>query len=81
MPVGPSKRKLVEINRQFQIKKIKYYHEFAGPNGYDQSISCYTELGNIYKNANKNDQPIIRVFYIEATTLIDEMKKWRDDRY
>jgi hypothetical protein len=62
-----------------RLNKIKYYHEHAGANGYSQAKFYYDELGKIYKKANRNDAPIIHIFYKEATTLMDEMKKLSDD--
>lgn len=62
-----------------RLDKIKYYHEHAGPNGYSQAMFYYNELGKIYTKANKNDAPIIHIFYKEANILMDEMKKWQDE--
>ena len=62
-----------------QLDKIKYYHENAGPKGYSQALFNYGELGKIYKKANKNDAPIVHIFYKEANILMAEMKKWRDE--
>jgi hypothetical protein len=63
-----------------RLDKIKYYYKNAGPNGYSQALYYYSELGNIYRKANKNDAPIIRIFYNEASALMAEMKKLEDDQ-
>lgn len=62
-----------------RLDKIKYYHENAGPNGHSQALFYYGELGKIYKNSKKNEAPIIHDFYKEASALMTEMKKWRDE--
>ena len=62
-----------------RLDKIKYYHENAGPNGYSQALYYYSELGKIYKNSKTNEAPIIHIIYKEASALMDEMKKWKDE--
>ncbi len=42
-------------------------------------MEYYCQLGLLYKNADKEDQPYIRDFYKKATELMDEMRKWHDD--
>ncbi|MCX5845645.1 MAG: hypothetical protein NTW12_04705 [Deltaproteobacteria bacterium] len=62
-----------------RLDKIKYYHKYAGANGYHQAMDYYSELVRICKKANQNDAPIIHIFYKEADELMEEMKKRQDD--
>lgn len=57
------------------LKKIKYYYDYAGANGYSQAMFYFNELSKRYKDGAKNDQQIIQSFYKEAEKYMHEMKK------
>jgi len=61
------------------LKKIKYYYDYAGANGYSQAMFYFSELGRRYRDGAKNDQQIIQSYYKEAKEFMDEMKKWQDN--